>query len=340
MEANKTDIAKPHDGEVKVSVLMTVFNEEKYLRKSIDSVLSQHERQIELVAVDDASTDSSPEILNEYAAKDSRVRVFRNKQNMGLVKSRITALAQARGKYTLITDADDFLSPDAISSALENIRQTGAEAAVLDLQLYHSDNDIRPYNSSPMPKTISGSEAFDLCIQGKLHGLCVEERRLYEKIPFDDTCRLYSDDNTARLHYYIASNVCFCKGRYYYRQHAASETHKVSVRRFDYLLANLSLKKQMQELHAGKKSMELVETHRWKNIVAHYKLLAEHREAFTEKERQEALGIIARSISATDFRLIPAKLKMRPPYWPAHSLKTFILWQKIYFALRKMACKG
>ena len=325
---------------MKVSVLMTVFNEEEFLRKSIDSVLSQHERQIELIAVDDASTDSSPEILEEYAAKDYRVRVFRNRQNMGLIKSRITALVHARGKYTLITDADDFLSTDAISSALESIRQTGAEAAALDLQLYYSENDIRPYNSSPIPKTIGGSEAFDLCIQGKLHGLCVEEKSLYGKIPFDDSCRLYSDDNTARLHYYIASKVCFCKGRYYYRRHAASETHKVSVRRFDYLLANISLKRQMQELHAGKRTMEILETHRWKNIVAHYKLLAEHPEAFTERERQKALDIIARSIRATDFRLIPAKLKMRPPYWPAHSLKTFIVWQKIYFALRKIIGKG
>jgi len=292
MEPNKADICKTDAEEVKVSVLMTVYNEENYLRQSINSILSQSEQHIELVVVDDASDDRSPEILKEYADKDSRVRVYRNPQNEGLVRSRISALKHARGKFTLITDADDFLSADAVSSALEALHRTGADAAVLELMMYFSENDIRPYNDTPFAETIDGKKAFDMCIHGKLHGLCVEDKRLYDKIPFDDSCRLYSDDNTARLHYYIANKVCFCKGRYYYRQHAASETHKVSINRFDYLRANMSLRKQMLELHADRKSMESVETHRWKNIVAHYKLLMENRNVFTKKERAEAESIV------------------------------------------------
>ena len=81
MEPNKADICKTDAEEVKVSVLMTVYNEENYLRQSINSILSQSEQHIELVVVDDASDDRSPEILKEYADKDSRVRVYRNPQN-------------------------------------------------------------------------------------------------------------------------------------------------------------------------------------------------------------------------------------------------------------------
>ena len=339
MEPNKADICKTDAEEVKVSVLMTVYNEENYLRQSINSILSQSEQHIELVVVDDASDDRSPEILKEYADKDSRVRVYRNPQNQGLVRSRISALKHARGKFTLITDADDFLSADAVSSALEALHRTGADAAVLELMMYFSENDIRPYNDTPFAETIDGKKAFDMCIHGKLHGLCVEDKRLYDKIPFDDSCRLYSDDNTARLHYYIANKVCFCKGRYYYRQHAASETHKVSINRFDYLRANMSLRKQMLELHADRKSMESVETHRWKNIVAHYKLLMENRNVFTKEERAEAESIIAESISTIDFSVIPRKLKIRPPYLPAHNMKTFVVLQKFYRVLHKIAGK-
>lgn len=136
MEPNKADICKTDAEEVKVSVLMTVYNEENYLRQSINSILSQSEQHIELVVVDDASDDRSPEILKEYADKDSRVRVYRNPQNEGLVRSRISALKHARGKFTLITDADDFLSADAVSSALEALHRTGADAAVLELMMY------------------------------------------------------------------------------------------------------------------------------------------------------------------------------------------------------------
>ena len=70
MEPNKADICKTDAEEVKVSVLMTVYNEENYLRQSINSILSQSEQHIELVVVDDASDDRSPEILKEYADKD------------------------------------------------------------------------------------------------------------------------------------------------------------------------------------------------------------------------------------------------------------------------------
>lgn len=329
---------EPHGREkaTTVSVLMTVYNEEAFVSQAIDSVLAQTWRDLELVVVDDASTDDSPKILAEYAERDDRVKVWRNSTNQGLINSRIRALRQAVGEYTMIVDADDFISPDAISSALQAMAETGAESAAMRLYMYYGEEYISPYSTADFPAAISGKEAFILSVEGKLHGLCLEKREHYDIIPFDNTCRLYSDDNTARLHYYLSGKVCFCQGKYFYRQHAESETHRLSASRFDYLVADMSLKQQLLRIGGDRQSVAAVEAHRWENVVAHYRLLQGNRLAFTPQERRDALSIISKAIKSTDFSLLPLRLKMRPPYWPAHSLAVFELWQHIYTLAHKI----
>lgn len=338
MEQYKAMGSKPYSREKTpaVSVLMTVYNEEAFIRKAIDSVLAQTWRDLELVVVDDASTDASQEILAEYAGRDSRVKVWHNTKNQGLIDSRIRAQKLASGEYTMIVDADDFISKDAISSALQAMEQTGAESAVMRLYMYYSEEDIRPYSTAIFPTTISGKEAFILSVEGKLHGLCLEKREHYDTLPFDNTCRLYSDDNTARLHYYISKKVCFCKGQYYYRQHASSETHRVAASRFDYIVADMSLRQQLLNIGGDRQSLAAVEIHRWKNIVAHHHLLHNNRQAFTPQEQRNALDIIGKAIKSIDFSLLPQRLKARPPYWPTHTLAVFELWQYLYLSARKI----
>lgn len=96
-----------------VSVIMAVYNAEKYLREAVDSILTQTLANFELIAVDDASTDGSRAVLESYS--DSRLRVLHNPVNLGQSVSRNKALAAAHGKYIAILDADDI----ALSSRLE-----------------------------------------------------------------------------------------------------------------------------------------------------------------------------------------------------------------------------
>lgn len=89
----------------KASVLMSVYNGESYLRRAIDSVLSQTYRDYEFIIVDDASTDATPRIIGSY--RDPRVRVIRNEHNVGLTRSLNKAIYTATGKYIIRMDADD-----------------------------------------------------------------------------------------------------------------------------------------------------------------------------------------------------------------------------------------
>lgn len=91
-----------------VSIVIPVYNVDPYLVECLDSVLSQTMRDIQIICIDDGSTDRSPEILDEYAAKDSRIIVL-HKTNGGLSSARNAAYPLIRGKYTLFVDSDDYI---------------------------------------------------------------------------------------------------------------------------------------------------------------------------------------------------------------------------------------
>ena len=100
---------------VKVSLLMCIYNGEIHLREAIESILQQTFKDFELILVDDGSTDSTPQILSEYAAKDSRIVLMRNEENLGLEQSLNKGLSVAKGEYFARQDADDV----SLSNRLE-----------------------------------------------------------------------------------------------------------------------------------------------------------------------------------------------------------------------------
>ncbi len=98
-----------------ISIIIPVFGAEKFLRQCLDSVLKQTLSEIELIIIDDGSPDSSPQICDEYAKKDSRIRVFHNK-NKGYGYSCNFGISHARGKYIAIVEPDDFIENDMMSA--------------------------------------------------------------------------------------------------------------------------------------------------------------------------------------------------------------------------------
>ena len=94
-----------------ISVLTTCYNREKYLAECIQSVLNSHFEDFELIIVDDGSTDRSLEIARKFASSDSRIRVYRNAENLGDYPNRNKAASYAQGKYIKYVDADDLIYP-------------------------------------------------------------------------------------------------------------------------------------------------------------------------------------------------------------------------------------
>lgn len=117
--------------QMRLSVVIPVYNVEKYIRECVDSVLNQTMKDFELVMVDDGSTDSSGFILDAYQEKDHRIRVI-HKKNGGVSAARNDALKCCTGDYVYIMDSDDYLEPDAFSTMCEEAVRTNADVVITD----------------------------------------------------------------------------------------------------------------------------------------------------------------------------------------------------------------
>ena len=101
-----------------ISVIIPVYNNEKYLEKCLESVLAQTYANIQVIAIDDGSTDMSGEILDQYAMKDSRIEVYHN-QNSGVSLARNCGITYAVGEFITFVDSDDTLEPDMYKNLLQ-----------------------------------------------------------------------------------------------------------------------------------------------------------------------------------------------------------------------------
>lgn len=116
-----------------ISVIMPVYKVEAYLAQSIESVLGQDHQNLELILIDDGSPDRSGEICDEYAAKDSRVRVIHQK-NGGAAAAKNAGLRVATGTYLSFVDSDDYLQPNVFGHMLKVLRENDADAAQFSFQ--------------------------------------------------------------------------------------------------------------------------------------------------------------------------------------------------------------
>lgn len=114
---------------MKISVIIPAYNKSSYLRRCIESVASQDFDSLEIIVVDDGSTDNSGAIIDEFAAKDSRIRAIHT-PNGGVTAARKTGLLLSEGKYIMFADADDEMLPNALSVAYEAIERTGADEVI------------------------------------------------------------------------------------------------------------------------------------------------------------------------------------------------------------------
>ncbi len=123
-----------------VSLVIPVYNSARYLRQCLDSVLKQTWQDLDVVCVNDGSTDDSLAILNEYAAKDSRIRVFsKENEGKGAASARNLGLDNAAGEYVQFVDSDDFFAPDMVETLVTKLVDTGAEVVICRGQTFDDE---------------------------------------------------------------------------------------------------------------------------------------------------------------------------------------------------------
>lgn len=153
----------------KISVIVPIYNTEKYLVKCIESICNQTFRDIQIILVDDGSTDSSGSICDTYADLDERIMVIHN-CNQGVVQSRKVGLAVAKGEFIVFIDSDDYMDESAIQHMYESMQDSSSDIVVCG---YIMDKD----NSSQMIKNNMKPGVYDKSIL----------ESMYSKLIFDDS---------------------------------------------------------------------------------------------------------------------------------------------------------
>ncbi len=130
------------ENQALISVIIPVYNVEEYLHKCVDSVINQTYKNIEILLIDDGSTDSSGRICDEYSAKDERIRVI-HQQNGGLSVARNTGIDASNGDYIYFLDSDDYIAENALEILLTIAVTDNSEIVFYDAVSFADTNDFK-----------------------------------------------------------------------------------------------------------------------------------------------------------------------------------------------------
>lgn len=213
----------------KISVIVPVYNTEKYLHQCIDSVLTQTYTDFELLLIDDGSTDSSVAICDEYAAKDERIWII-HKPNGGLTSARNAGLAMASGEWVMHLDGDDWIEPDMLDVLLRKAEVTDSEIVFGDIEFNYPD-----YAENYQVSTWDGNqkESLNKYIASIWTCLCggIAKKSLYQKHQLKSPQGVtYCEDFhlIVRLCYFAHKVANVHRPFYHYRQQGGSVMHNLN----------------------------------------------------------------------------------------------------------------
>ena len=200
--------SKPNGTMPAVSIVIPVYNIGKYLEKCLDSVVAQTFPDIEIIVVNDGSTDNSPEIIARYADKDSRIVVI-DKSNEGLAYARKSGIEAARGTYIYHLDGDDYLELDAIELLYRKAKEEDADMVVFPFSLDYVD-EKKKRSSRPAPGVYDSVSFFQsMAFCRNYWSVCsyLHKRSLYAEVHFEKGLNYGEDAYLASQLTYFANKI-------------------------------------------------------------------------------------------------------------------------------------
>lgn len=169
--------------EILISVIVPCYNVEKYVIKCLDSLVNQDQKGIEIIVVDDCSTDNTRQLLNDYIDSNPKIRYIKNEKNLGLAYSRNVGLKESKGKYIGFIDSDDYVSNNYYKGLYDAIIKEESEIAIADINIVYEDQNglIKLSKASD-----GGTESINFIDNGLAASACNKlfKRELIIKYPF------------------------------------------------------------------------------------------------------------------------------------------------------------
>lgn len=210
---------------MKISIVTTVYNIESYLKECLDSILNSTYKNIELIVVNDCSTDDSMKIVNDY--EDDRLVIINHNENMGAGWARRHGIEAATGDYIITIDGDDWISPTFIEDLVNNAKETNADIVSGGITVVYSDEyeevkKFKPMISTGFKKLQDYGNNKIIFLNNKL-----VRRSMYDIVPYC-TRRFCEDTPVIIPLLYYANMISYVDNQgYFYRQHSQSLCHSV-----------------------------------------------------------------------------------------------------------------
>ena len=205
-----------------VSVIIGVYNCKTYLPNTLNSVREQSYRNLEVIVVDDCSTDGSGEFCDDYCKQDNRFRVIHHEKNTGVSGPRNTGLRNAKGEYIYFMDGDDYIHVEAIEALVGAIKETGLELSAFDFDRTGSLEEDTHCHRERKPIEIVSTEQviFEMLSEVRLKW-CVVWNKLYKRsliegIYFNDSYSIQDQDFNIRVYQRIDQAAFIPEPLYWY----------------------------------------------------------------------------------------------------------------------------
>lgn len=209
-ENNRANMEKPND--YKLSVVIPAYNAQKFISRCISSALASDLKEIEVIAVDDGSTDETKDILSWY--ENMYPQFFKKifKENGGAAEARNYGIAESKGHYIAFIDSDDMIRPDAYSTMYDSLQKTGADIAIG--RLYKVDNDkyyVRHTLPLPAYKAINPEEYLRLLFTQTYNNVAVWNKMYRTKLVQEHPIPLLSYEDVSWTPYILswADSICY-----------------------------------------------------------------------------------------------------------------------------------
>ena len=244
-----------------ISIIVPVYCVEKFLRQCLNSILNQTYTDIEIILIDDGSPDSSGNICDEYALKDSRVKVFHT-ENRGVAEARNYGIKKAKGEYIGLVDSDDWIEPEMYATMLQAIEDNNADMSICG---YVIESEASQKEDIPEPGVYTKSEVLERLLAEKINKMIwnkLYKKEIFNKVSFPSG-KNYEDILTSFRITEETSRVAVVPYvGYHYRMWQESITKTYTAKNLiDYAEAHMSIylyfEKNEQELFVKKQEIIL-----------------------------------------------------------------------------------
>lgn len=327
-----------------LSVVMPVYNAEKYIKRAIDSVIRQTFRRWELIIVNDGSTDSTYDIICTYIGKYTNIHCY-NISNSGSAKyPRDMAIVRSNSGFIVYLDADDYYSSNYLEIMWQRQRETDADIVLPIMSFF---NDITEETICTLPasninsrKIYAGKDLIKYTLEDWKIGCngSLIRKSIINHLSYPDNSMnilMNTDEYDTRLYLLNAKKVAFSISIYYYCVNQTSITQRISIKKFHYILTDIQLIELIYK-EFGYRSFEyrLVQTQCVKNIIYLLDLYIKHKNDFNIDNQKKILNIVKMGYQKIQKKYIFKSIPLKKSIFAWNYI---LLYNVLY--LRSLLCK-